>query len=69
MHKSLKILLSCVRFITVALLAMLTVAAPDQEYQDFNPIQPGGGIMAPPKETFLDSISAMKNVTLKLPDF
>ena len=41
MHKSLKILLSSVRFITVALLAMLTVAAPDQmtlEYQDFKRI-------------------------------
>ena len=48
MHKSLKILLSCVRFITVALLAMLTVAAPDQEYQDFNPIQPGGALWPPP---------------------
>ena len=38
MHKSLKILLSSVRFVTVALLAMLIVAAPDQmtlEYQDF----------------------------------
>ena len=35
----------------------------------FNPIQPGGGHYGPPYETFLDSISAMKNVTLKLLDF